>query len=470
MLVPLDRLDDFSAAIDGLQLRGRLTFEGVELDLPDRRPGRPGAGRRQAALQGLALLGLGPGARRGAGAQRAVRESAADGLAGAGFRVTLAGQTRNGRRGAHGRNDTRSIIGFSNEDAIADVDAELAELEERLVGARRARSPSSTGGSRVLEQLSGRRTTPSPAARFDDFDVDGSDRRIAELERRRTEILDADDQLQALQTRRSTTSTRTAGGSTPTSRFTPRAAAARAQRRPRRAGRLRGRGQGPAGGHGGGRPGRAQPRSRRPPWRPTSRPPRRPPTPTTSTGSPRTPSGSPSGSARRSRVAEAEINRVDDELAAIFRMYKFQWDSPNLGATADSYPDYARILDEIRGKGLADRRSEWRRRLTEWSGQDLVPLVGAMAASIEEIEDRLEPINAILRRLEFGGVGRPAPDPAAPARARARPDVHEGPARPLVRLDDRAGRGRPGEALRRAQPLHAAAAQAQPGRRRRDVT
>jgi uncharacterized protein YPO0396 len=86
-------------------------------------------------------------------------------------------------------------------------------------------------------------------------------------------------------------------------------------------------------------------------------------------------------------------------------MYKFQWDSPNLGATPDSYPDYARILEEIRGKGLAERRSEWRRRLTEWSGQDLVPLVGAMAASIEEIEDRLEPINAILRRLEFGAAG-----------------------------------------------------------------
>src|SRR5690606_33971941 len=92
----------------------------------------------------------------------------------------------------------------------------------------------------------------------------------------------------------------------------------------------------------------------------------------------------------------------DEELAGIFRLYKFQWDSPNLGTSADSYPDYARILDEIRGKGLAERRTEWRRRLTEWSGQDLVPLVGAMAASVEEIEDRLEPINAILRRLEFG--------------------------------------------------------------------
>ena len=41
MLVPLDRLEDFSAAIDGLRLRGRLTFEGVELDLPDLGPADP---------------------------------------------------------------------------------------------------------------------------------------------------------------------------------------------------------------------------------------------------------------------------------------------------------------------------------------------------------------------------------------------------------------------------------------------
>jgi uncharacterized protein YPO0396 len=103
--------------------------------------------------------------------------------------------------------------------------------------------------------------------------------------------------------------------------------------------------------------------------------------------------------------ADAEIRRVDEELAATFRAYQLQWPSPNLGTTADSYPDYARILEEVRATGLAARRAEWRRRLTEWSGQDLVPLLGAMASSVEEIEDRLEPINAILRRLEFGGAG-----------------------------------------------------------------
>src|SRR5690606_36129029 len=38
MLVPLDRLDDFSAAIDGLRIRGRLHFEGAETHLGDLPP------------------------------------------------------------------------------------------------------------------------------------------------------------------------------------------------------------------------------------------------------------------------------------------------------------------------------------------------------------------------------------------------------------------------------------------------
>ena len=101
-------------------------------------------------------------------------------------------------------------------------------------------------------------------------------------------------------------------------------------------------------------------------------------------------------------TAQVEVEHVDRELAAIFRGYQLQWEDPNLGTGAESYPDFARILADIEATGLAQRRSEWRRRLTEWSGQDLVPLAGAMSASVEEIEDRLEPINAILRRLEFG--------------------------------------------------------------------
>lgn len=396
MLVPIDRLEAFSAAIDGLHLRGRLTFEGVELDLPDRGPGDPEriAGKllfKDSPFSGWVQEHVDDPARN------ALCVETSAGLTGSGLRVTLAGQTRSGRRGAHGRNDARSIIGFSNADAIAEIDAELATLEGELVRVD-ALVAEQDRRLRVLEQS---RTAYEAVAtaRFDDLDVAGSDRRIAELERRRTEILTADDQLQVLQgqveqlTEELEQTRRTRFGLERRQHELSESHAElidsedlvkdRLEEMERVGAVVLTEAQDVALG-----------------------------VEFAAAAAPADPADldrfheSSQRLAERLRGAvadaETETRRVEDELAAIFRLYKLQWDSPNLGATAESYPDYARILDEIRGKGLAERRSEWRRRLTEWSGQDLVPLVGAMAASIEEIEDRLEPINAILRRLEFG--------------------------------------------------------------------
>ncbi|MCP3424269.1 ATP-binding protein [Nocardioides pinisoli] len=399
MLVPLDRLEGFSAAIDGLRLRGRLTFEGVELDLPDLGPADPEriAGKlvfKDSPFSGWVQAHVGEPSRN------ALCVESAHELAGAGFRVTVEGQTRNGRRGAHGRNDTRSIIGFSNADAIAEVDAELADLEERLdgVGAEVAQLDRR---SRVLEQ---QRTSYDVlvAARFDDLDVDASDRRIADLERRRSEILESDDGLQALEAQIAELTTRL-----------------EETRRARYAVEQRQRELNAA--HGDLVDAEDVVKDRLQAMEDagevvlSAEQEAALAVDFAAAASPADPDDldrfaeSSQRLAERLRAAvgdaEAELRRVDEDLAQVFRVYKLQWDSPNLGATADSYPDYARILDDIRGEGLAARRSEWRRRLTEWSGQDLVPLVGAMAASVEEIEDRLEPINAILRRLEFGASG-----------------------------------------------------------------
>lgn len=399
LLVPLDRLEEFSTAIDGLALRGRLSFEGVELDLPDLGPADPEqiAGKllfKDSPFSGWVQAHVDDPARN------ALCVEDAAGLVGDGLRVTLAGQTRSGRRGAHGRNDVRNIIGFSNEDTVAEIDAELASSDDQLV----AFDTQITELDRQLAVLEQLRVAYDAVAgaRFDDLDVPGSERRIADLEQRRADILGADDQLQVLQTQidtldeRLAQARRTGFGLEQRQRelnethaqlvdaedmvndrldamqrsgkvllsdeqdaaLTAEFAAAAAPADPDDVDRF-------------------QENSQRLAER------------------------------LRGAVTEAdtEIKRADEELASIFRMYKMQWDSPNLGTTSESYPDFARILEEIRGTGLAERRSEWRRRLTEWSGQDLVPLVGAMAASIEEIEDRLEPINAILRRLEFGGAG-----------------------------------------------------------------
>ncbi|GAA4101000.1 ATP-binding protein [Nocardioides kongjuensis] len=399
MLVPIGRLAEFSSAIDGLRLPGRLTFQGVELDLPETGPADPERVAGKLLFKDSPFSGWVQQHVEEPSRNAFCVESAAE-LDGPGFRVTAAGQTRNGDRGTHGRSDHRNIIGFSNEDAIAEIDGQLAELERRMEQVDAQLAELDRRG-RLLEQQ--RKAYDAIAmVRFDDVDVAGSDRRIAELEQRRTDILTSDDQLKVLQAQiddlvhrlddarqerfaleqkqrelnsghselvdsedlvKDRLEAMERSGTVELSEEQEAAlaadfAAAAAPADPEDLDRF-------------------------------------------ADNSHRL------GERLRTAVAdaEAEMRRCDDDLALIFKHYKFQWDSPNLGATSDSYADYARILDDIRGTGLAERRAEWRRRLTEWSGQDLVPLLGAMSSSVEEIEDRLEPINAILRRLEFGAEG-----------------------------------------------------------------
>ncbi len=396
MLVPLDRLEDFSTAIDSVRLRGRLSFEGAELDLDA--PADAGrdtvAGKllfQDSPFRGWVQRHLAEPSRNA----RCV-ESAAE-LAGGGYRVTLAGQTRSGRRGSHGRGDRRFIIGFSNADAVAEIEGELEALEESLAGLD-GRLQRVEAATRLLEL----RRAAYDAVRnhgYDDLDVASCDDRIAALERRRDEILGTDDRLNTLEQHiaalegqldearrqrfqleghkarldtehgdlvesedhvndeleRIERSGSVALSDEQMARLDAEFAAAATPDDPEdltrfheNAGRLQARLNDAV------------------------------------------------------ATAQVEVEHVDRELAAIFRGYQLQWEDPNLGTGAESYPDFARILADIEATGLAQRRSEWRRRLTEWSGQDLVPLAGAMSASVEEIEDRLEPINAILRRLEFG--------------------------------------------------------------------
>ena len=399
LLVPLDRLEQFSSAIDGLRLRGRLVFERVELHLPDLGPADPERVAGKLLFQDSPFSGW-VQSHVSEPSRNALCVEDAAGLAGGGFRVTAAGQTRQGRRGTHGRGEARSIIGFSGEEAVAEIDAELAGLEEQLVAVD-AEVAELDRRSALLEQ---QRASYDAivAARFEDLDVDGSDRRIAELEARREEILGADDQLHALQrqidelTGRLEEVRRERFGLEALARELTEEHARLVDDEDLVTDRLEAME----------RAGRVtlteeQDAALAADFAAAAAP-----------GDPDdlerfTETSQRLAERLREAVvdAETELTRVEEELAGIFRVYKMQWDSPNLGATAASYPDYARILEEVRGTGLAERRAEWRRRLTEWSGQDLVPLVGAMAASIEEIEDRLEPINAILRRLEFGGVG-----------------------------------------------------------------
>ena len=396
MLVPLDRLEDFSAAIDSLRLRGRLTFEGAELDLdapadPDRDHVAGKLLFQDSPFRGWAQRHVAEPSRNAL-----CVESAAE-LDGGGYRVSLAGQTRSGRRGSHGRGERRNIIGFSNADSLAEIDGELASVEEALTGLDERLEQVETA-TRLLDQ----RRAAYDAVRshgFDDLDVASCEARIADLERRRGEILSADDRLNTLEQHMAALEAQLEEARRNRYQLDELKARLDAEHgelveaedqvndeldRIERSGRVV-LDEDPA---------------------------RRLDEEFTAAAEPDDPEDLARFHENAGRLqvrlnaavssTQVEVEHVESELSAVFRAYQLQWEDPNLGTSAESYPDFARILTDIEATGLARRRTEWRRRLTEWSGQDLVPLAGAMSASVEEIEDRLEPINTILRRLEFG--------------------------------------------------------------------
>ena len=94
--------------------------------------------------------------------------------------------------------------------------------------------------------------------------------------------------------------------------------------------------------------------------------------------------------------------RVATALRAMFEHYQERWPDANLGTDVASAPDYLEILDEITATGLHERRQEWVKRIAAWTGEDLLPLHVAFDTAIEDIVDRLAPVNAILTGLPFG--------------------------------------------------------------------
>ncbi|RLP09675.1 ATP-binding protein [Propionibacterium australiense] len=105
---------------------------------------------------------------------------------------------------------------------------------------------------------------------------------------------------------------------------------------------------------------------------------------------------SDAGRRRRSAVGSME---------SMFTQFQQHWPDNNLGVAAESADGYRDILDRIQNEGLHERRERWRREFAAWSSDDLLRLGDAYDTAIEEIEDRLEPINHILADLPFGGKG-----------------------------------------------------------------
>ncbi|SFN43429.1 ATP-binding protein [Mycetocola miduiensis] len=396
MLVPLEHLERFSRNIDTLHLKGRLNFEGVARSKtqqqsilePDRVAGK--LRFKDSPYQSWvtdyvqhpsrnALCVAGPGQ-----------------LDGNDLRITLAGQTRRGRRGSHGRQSSRNVIGFDNADLKVELAQERQILEAQLktiedeaarIGAGIASlSSRKEAYGRVLSEI------------WPDLDVAAAVAEMQDLSRRRDEIRDNNDVLGELDRQISELSDeleRVQGQRHLLNRaisdlndvhlkyceredeINPVLArvddagvllrdelardldalwakvivdeAELPESFERQLSRLR------------------------------------------------------TELKRRNDEAQVEVMRLTQQLEAIFKRYNKDYDDdPNRGETVSFYDDYAAILDGIVQSGLRERRDEWRRRLLVWSGEHLQQLATGLSSAIEEIEDRLEPINLILKDLPFG--------------------------------------------------------------------
>jgi uncharacterized protein YPO0396 len=403
LLVPAAWFSAFSSAIDWLQLRGRITFVAAESDLPlwFSLTGADDPGQ-QSHVAGKLVYADHPYAgwiqrRLSQPSRNSLCVETADGLNGDGFRVTLAGQTRKGIEGAHGRNETQYVIGFSNTSLIEEYGAENDSINAEL---DRVGSELRTLSDRAAERGKLRDAYLAVGQyTWDQVDVGGALARVQELEERQKKIKDANDKLakldelikelgdlhddavgqKTLLEREKTTLEKRHGDLVDSQDDVRRALKAieadqRVVLTDDQSARLD--------------------------------------TEFKQAVEPGDPGSLDAFDVNLGhlnkrlleavRRVDAEAQRSENDLVKAFGHYKSKWDDPNLGTSVESYPDYQRILDEIEAGGLSKRQERWQRKLTEWSGQDLLPLTTSIRNAINDIEDRITPINDILAGLPFG--------------------------------------------------------------------
>lgn len=105
------------------------------------------------------------------------------------------------------------------------------------------------------------------------------------------------------------------------------------------------------------------------------------------------------GQAAAARTAAARTAKM---LTATFEAFQRQWPQPDLSTDVTAYPGYHDILTDLHAEGLHQRRATFVRDVNDWTGIDLLRLHGAMDEAVHDIKARLDPINDILATLAFG--------------------------------------------------------------------
>lgn len=104
----------------------------------------------------------------------------------------------------------------------------------------------------------------------------------------------------------------------------------------------------------------------------------------------------------KASAADVVAERAEKMLTRIFAAFQRQWPHPDLGTGVESFPGYRDILDDLTAEGLHRRRAAFVRDVNDWTGVDLLRLHGAFDDAVDEITARLGPINTILAALPFG--------------------------------------------------------------------
>ncbi|WP_102508005.1 ATP-binding protein [Sanguibacter massiliensis] len=104
----------------------------------------------------------------------------------------------------------------------------------------------------------------------------------------------------------------------------------------------------------------------------------------------------------RRELATHDLAAAREGLASIFLRFQEQWPNPNLGTDPDtSYDDYRRIHDDIARERMYALQERWSRAISRLSGRDLTMLNTAIEQAVAEIRTRMEPVNDILAQLPF---------------------------------------------------------------------
>jgi len=91
-----------------------------------------------------------------------------------------------------------------------------------------------------------------------------------------------------------------------------------------------------------------------------------------------------------------------NQLETLFREYHRSWPDPSRGVTIADADTYRALHEQIAMHDLPAHRQKWSQHLSAMSGGQLLELHRVFDAALEDIDDRLAPVNDILAELPFG--------------------------------------------------------------------